>query len=216
MTITTATYIAPPTVPGTIFELGAGYTDLQVTGADTGDFATVAFFYPDSITGAAEASLVLQFWDPTANGGSGGYVPVLGSGGANPVQTTTDGAGSIGGYFTVTLDNTSTPKITELSGTIFTSAPEPLPATPNILWEANGKLVPVTVNAPGYTIIGVTSNEPEGRLGSAWQVTGALTLKLRADRLGTGRGRIYTILLQAADGSQNVAVVRVPHDQGKK
>ncbi|UCE99911.1 MAG: hypothetical protein JSV82_02270, partial [Planctomycetota bacterium] len=43
------------------------------------------------------------------------------------------------------------------------------------------------------------------------------SIYLRAERTGTGTGRIYTISYQAVDDSNNVAVdsatVTVPHDQ---
>jgi photosystem II stability/assembly factor-like uncharacterized protein len=98
-------------------------------------------------------------------------------------------------------------------------ATNPFPASPAVLWPPNHKMVPVTVSAPaGWAILSVTSNEPESGLGSGdlapdSQITGRLTVNLRAERDGRGTGRIYTITL--ANGSaRNSAVVRVPHDMG--
>jgi hypothetical protein len=75
------------------------------------------------------------------------------------------------------------------------------------------KMVPATVNGRGCSIVSVSSNEPQTGPGPDWQITGPLTVNLRAARLGSGGGRIYTIHVQCSDGSENVAVVRVPHDQ---
>ncbi len=54
---------------------------------------------------------------------------------------------------------------------------------------------------------------------SFWLVAGDHTLKLRAERSGKGRSRIYTITIQATDASGNASTatctVSVPHDQKK-
>jgi hypothetical protein len=46
-----------------------------------------------------------------------------------------------------------------------------------------------------------------------------LEFQLRAERLGNGNSRVYTITYQAADSSGNTvlaeAIVTVPHDMGK-
>jgi len=51
------------------------------------------------------------------------------------------------------------------------------------------------------------------------QITGNLTANLRAERLGSGTGRIYTLTVQCTDASGNSATqpvtVTVPHDRGK-
>jgi hypothetical protein len=61
-------------------------------------------------------------------------------------------------------------------------------------------------------IISVTSNETAS---SDWEITGDLTLNLRADRSGNGTGRVYTITVECADYSGNIATavtrVVVPH-----
>ena len=68
-------------------------------------------------------------------------------------------------------------------------------------------------------IISVSSNEPVDGDGD-WVITGELTLGLRAERLGTGTGRTYTITVQCRDDSGNTSTktiaVTVPHDQGKR
>ena len=51
------------------------------------------------------------------------------------------------------------------------------------------------------------------------QITGNLTANLRAERLGSGTGRLYTLTVQCTDVSGNSATqpvtVTVPHDQGQ-
>jgi hypothetical protein len=97
-------------------------------------------------------------------------------------------------------------------------------ASPNVLWPPNHKMAPVTVTASALDncgsasckIVSVSSNEPLDADGD-WVITGPLTVNLRADRLGQGTGRVYTITIACADGSGNTStktvVVTVPHDQ---
>ena len=107
-------------------------------------------------------------------------------------------------------------------------------ATPDVLWPPNHELIKVTVkakvtdpcDATTWKIISVTSNEAVDMKGSGhaapdWVITGDHTVELRAERSGTGDGRIYTITIQAVDVSGNLSApatvtVTVPHDQGKK
>jgi hypothetical protein len=106
-------------------------------------------------------------------------------------------------------------------------------ADPSVLWPPNHKMRTVTVSAvvtddtdpaPTWAITGVTSNEPEAGPGADKSpdcvITGPNTVQLRAERLGNGSGRIYTITITASDASGNTATatveVTVPHDKGKK
>jgi hypothetical protein len=102
-------------------------------------------------------------------------------------------------------------------------------ATPNVLWPPNHKMVSVTITvtatdnfgeAPVCAIVSVTSSEPmngqgDGDSAPDWQVTGPLTLNLRAERSGQGGGRIYAITVACEDGSGNssavIVNVSVPH-----
>ncbi len=107
-------------------------------------------------------------------------------------------------------------------------------ATPNLLWPPNHKMVPVTVAAsatdtcnaaaPICRITSVSSNEPingtgDGDTAPDWEITGNLALKLRAERAGTGTGRIYTITVGCTDPSGNSSTknttVTVPRNLGK-
>ena len=97
---------------------------------------------------------------------------------------------------------------------------------PSVLWQPNNKMVDVTVNynatddwdQPVCHINSVTSNEPISS--SDYAVIDAHHLKLRAQRLGSGNGRIYTITITCTDtsghSSNQTVEVKVPHDQGKK
>ncbi len=107
-------------------------------------------------------------------------------------------------------------------------------ATPNVLWPPNHKMVPVVVRAtatdncdtaPQCRITSVTSDEPvnghgKGKKTPDWNITDDLRVKLRAERLGTGGGRIYTITVTCTDACGNSSTgnttVTVPHDKKKK
>jgi rhamnogalacturonan endolyase len=92
-----------------------------------------------------------------------------------------------------------------------------LTSSPTQLWPANHKMVTVSLSvdlvdlidpAPTARIVGVTSNEPvdgsdDGHTAPDWEITGPLTLNLRAERSGTGTGRIYTIEVEATDAAGN-------------
>ncbi|HME46174.1 MAG TPA: hypothetical protein VKF36_24035, partial [Syntrophorhabdales bacterium] len=115
---------------------------------------------------------------------------------------------------TVTVQDKTPPTITMAS------------VSPSVLWPPNHKMVDVTVNytsidncssQPTCTISGVTSNEPISS--SDYSIVDPHHVKLSADRLGSGNGRIYTISIACTDASGNpstqTVAVSVPHDQGK-
>jgi hypothetical protein len=91
-----------------------------------------------------------------------------------------------------------------------------------VLWPPNHKLVNVTVDyttGPDVTCsLSVSSDEPVGDTSPDWVVVDEHHVKLRAERDGTGDGRVYTILITCTDGSGNsssfAVYVTVPHDQG--
>ena len=104
-------------------------------------------------------------------------------------------------------------------------------ARPNILWPPNNKLVPVSVSvnvtdalsgSAGVTLVSVTSNEPDSGQGDIQGFltgTASTSGQLRAQRLGSGTGRVYTLTYSGADRAGNTAsctsTVSVPHDQGQ-
>ncbi len=103
--------------------------------------------------------------------------------------------------------------------------------TPDMLWPPNHKYVTVvptiTVNDdfdpnPVVTLVSVVSNEPDDGLGDGDTPDDIVinpdgTFSLRAERSGTGNGRIYTITYEATDAcgnsTQATATVTVPHSQ---
>jgi hypothetical protein len=101
-------------------------------------------------------------------------------------------------------------------------------ASPNVLSPPNHRLVDVQIN---YTLrsscsatcsLSVGSNEPVNGLGDGdtapdWFVIGPNHVRLRAERSGTGNGRIYTTRITCTDASANQefrdVLIRVPHDR---
>lgn len=116
-----------------------------------------------------------------------------------------------------------------------TTPPAASAAMPSVasLWPPNHQMVPVTIavsvadacdTEARCRITGVTSNEPENGLGDGdtspdWNITGDLTLSLRAERAGNGTGRTYTVVLDCRDSAgqatTRTAIVTVPSSQSR-
>lgn len=161
---------------------------------------------------------------PTATDNCDGAVPVgsdapatfpLGT--TNVVFTASDAQSNVAvANTTVTVGDTTGPAITGLT------------ATPNVLWPPNHKMVAVTLavsasdlcGTTSCRIVSVASNEPVSDPAGDWQITGPLTLDLRAERLGSGSGRVYTITVECGDGAANASTrtvtVTVPKSQGSQ
>ncbi len=82
----------------------------------------------------------------------------------------------------------------------------------SMLWPPNHRMVDLSLAvmvtddadpAPITRIVSVSSNEAQGSNAPDWEITGDLTLKLRAERKGSGPGRIYTITVESVDVSGN-------------
>jgi hypothetical protein len=111
---------------------------------------------------------------------------------------------------------------------------------PAVLWPPNHELVPVNTtwqtgdacdpDGVRVELVSVTSSEPDdasgtsdgatsGDIQSADVGTSDPTVLLRAERLGTGQGRVYELHYRAIDRAGNATpafgVVTVPHDQGQ-
>ena len=108
--------------------------------------------------------------------------------------------------------------------------------SPDTLWPPNHKMVDITATVtvrdicdadPSVVLTSVTSNEPDNAIGNGDgntinDIQGAeigtddYEFQLRAERAGTGDGRVYTITYTATDTSGNInsasATVVVPHD----
>lgn len=169
---------------------------LEATGPN-GAVAT----YTASANDLVDGSLPISFSIP-----SGSTFPL----GTTPVAVSArDNSGNIArGTFTVTVRDTSAPIFGRLS------------ASPDTISDPNGKMVPVILTAEvsdlvdpvlDTRIISVTSNEPvDGLLGGDqapdWEITGPLTLNVRAERDHKGAGRIYTITVESRDESGNISL----------
>jgi hypothetical protein len=112
-------------------------------------------------------------------------------------------------------------------------------ASPSVLWPPNHKFVAVNVSvvahdvcdpAPTCAVVAIASNEPptgggQGNTEPDFQFTtqyvttpAKLSVQLRAERQGTGKGRVYTITVNCKDVANNVSLpatttVSVPHNQ---
>jgi hypothetical protein len=98
-----------------------------------------------------------------------------------------------------------------------------LTASAAVLWPPAHQMVSVSLNvelvdlidpAPTARIVSVTSNEPvngddDGDTEPDWEITGSLTVALRAERSGTGTGRVYTIQVAGTDAAGNVTLQTV-------
>lgn len=121
--------------------------------------------------------------------------------------------------FTVNVVDTTPPAIAGLS------------VSSAALWPPNHKMVDITVNYTATDAVSAVtssltaiSSEPDNGLGdgdtpSDFEVVDAHHVRLRAERSGTGGGRIYTIKVASTDGAGNTSTatvtVRVPKNQAK-
>jgi hypothetical protein len=105
-------------------------------------------------------------------------------------------------------------------------------ANPAVIWPPNHKMVDVAFDVDAEnacelelscTILQISCNEPvnangDGNTEPDWVVGEDGSLKLRAERSGPGRGRVYTIRVRCEDangvGDEASVEVMVPHDQG--
>jgi hypothetical protein len=147
-----------------------------------------------------------------------------------PTVLSTDGANqSVGGLCADLAGNSASATV---SGINIDKTPPVVScsANPNSLWPPNHKLVPVNTavtvsdrlsGAAGFTLVSVTSNEPDSGLGDIQgYVVGRPSTSgfLRATRLGSGTGRVYIFVYNGTDLAGNTTScstnVVVPHDQG--
>jgi hypothetical protein len=79
-------------------------------------------------------------------------------------------------------------------------------------------------SAATWSVASIASDEPvngtgEGDTEPDWTVSGPHAVTLRAERAGSGDGRVYTITIAARDTAGNTATgsttVTVPHSQKK-
>jgi PKD repeat protein len=126
--------------------------------------------------------------------------------------TVSDGLIAVSDAATVTIQTDSPPDCNQAR------------AIPNQLWPVDHRLVPITIagifdpdgDSVTLRVNRVTQDEPLSGAPSA--VLGPDgTVALRADRLGNGNGRVYTIWFTATDSrgasTQSSVQVGVPHDK---
>lgn len=105
--------------------------------------------------------------------------------------------------------------------------------TPNTLYPPNHQMVEIKVNInvsdnidpnPTVSLLSITSNEGQnvkgdGNTSTDIKITPDGRVFLRAERSGTGTGRVYTLTYKASDAAGNVtqatAEVKVPHNKAK-
>jgi hypothetical protein len=111
----------------------------------------------------------------------------------------------------ITVRDTTAPTIQSLS------------ASPSVITKTTHEMLPVTIAASatdgcagGVTcrIVSVSSNEPisgtgGGDLSPDWEITGNLTVRLRAERSPKGNGRVYTITIRCTDAAGNATTSTV-------
>jgi hypothetical protein len=140
----------------------------------------------------------------------------------------TDTAGTTFTCTSTSLGGTTTESVTikrDTTGPSIASLTTNAPA----LWPPNHKMHAITVTASASdagaggvvcSIDGVASNEGGNQHEPDVEITGALTVNLRAERDGNAAGRIYTIQVSCKDAAGNKTTgttsVSVPHDQRKK
>lgn len=205
------------TNPGATYRLTFLYSARLNTTADQNHFRVSAG--PESATIGPLTSAPVNVWIPytldfVATGKSS-RIAFLDLGPEEP-------AGGLGAYIDlVSVDSVNTPP--DCSA---------VAASPTTLWAPNHELHTVTVGGATdpngdpvtATITGVTQDEPVNGLGDgdtgpdAASGTTSNQVQLRAERSGTGDGRVYTIAISASDGKggtcTGTATVGVPHSQG--
>lgn len=119
-----------------------------------------------------------------------------------------DGTALITAETSVTVEADTTPPVIDSAS-----------ASPDVLWPPTQQMVPVIVSvqatdecdpAPTARIVAVASNQPEngttfGDKTPDWEITGPLTVNLRAERAPKAGDRVYTITAECRDGAGNAA-----------
>lgn len=237
--------VAEPTLvcdpePGSLFALGE--TEVTCTATDaagntsTCTFSVAVTLDPPSIVCPSDVTVTCApddgasvTFEVSATDGAGDPLVVTSdpaSGSVFPLGETvvtssaTDRTGAtVSCSFTVTVVEATPPEL------------EDVVAEPSVLWPPNHRMIEIDLEyVLGETcgevvceVVEVTSNEPIDGLGDGstepdWMVTDGGTLYVRAERSGTGDGRIYTVHVRCVDelGEETLdtVTIRVPHDRG--
>ena len=129
--------------------------------------------------------------------------------------------------FTLTVDDGRGLKATDDVAVTVSDTTGPgingLAASPAVLWPPNHRMVPVELSLSAADVcdpnsacrIVAVSNDETG-LGPDAEITGPLSLSLRAERSGYGPGRTYRATVECRDNLGNTSLdtvaVTVPHD----
>jgi hypothetical protein len=179
------------------------------------------------ITGQCSAAVIDP---PTATDNCSG--PVVGTT-TDPLDFNMQGEHQINWLFTDDFGNQTTQTQTLVVQDTVAPEIDTISASPSILWPPNNKMSLVVIEvvvadncdaAPVCRIESVSSNASERRSRSwnrqgDWQIMDEHSVNLRAEKNRIGSERIYTVVDECLDAAGNssidVAVVTVPHDQGK-
>jgi len=212
---------------GSLFPLGS--TTVHCTATDSNGTGTLDFVVlvtdttppeltvPDDIT---TTNPVVSFTATATDNIDGPLTPVCtpASGSTFEVGTTevvcvaTDSSlnETVKSFFVTVLADTTPPVVSSIS------------ATPGVLSPPNHEMVAVTITvvatddqdpSPTSQIVSVTSNQPTEGTGDGdqtpdWEITGPLTLNLRAER-ASGEDRVYTITVVTSDATGNTTTSTV-------
>ena len=152
--------------------------------------------------------------------------PAATSTGSCGVLTSTPASGSFFPVGETTVTTTSTSGASSSFKVIVKDAQPPTlsnpTATPQMLWPPNHSMRDVMVdytasdNCAGLNcVLSVTSNEPvegtgDGDNSPDWQIVDNHHVRLRAERAGSGTGRIYTVTTTCTDAAGNVTTKSTP------
>lgn len=199
---------APPSNHAPVADAGPDQT-VEATSADG---ASVTLDGTGSID--EDGDDLAYAWSPVGAAGASPTVS-LPIGEHTITLTVSDGQETNTDTVVITVEDTTPPAMSGLS------------ATPNTLWSPNHDMRAVELSAsasdggdpaPACEIVSVSSNQPVGNDGD-WQITGSMSLMLRAERSG-GEARVYTITVRCTDSSGNSSLasttVCVPHSMGGK
>jgi len=216
---------SPPSVQPTTTSIVVNPGDPISIGANVADFDgdTLTYEWRKGTTVIASGSAA-----PPAGGDPVSNAALTGTGGTAPFELGLN-------VLVIAVNDDVNPE--EVSETVTvevsdTEAPTLAPAaSKTMLWPPNHKLIPITIMAnaednsggPVTLDVQVTSNEPDEDdwvIESVDNTTGEIQLSLRAERSGTGDGRVYTVTITATDEANNSSTatveIRVPHDKRKK
>ena len=229
----------------TITLTGAGACTVTASQAGSANYLAAADVVRTFNVGQAAQTIVFSALPNRTFGQPAFSVSASGGASGNPVTFTAAGSCSASGLHgsTITLTGIglctvtasqagsvnylAAPDVPRSFQVVDATAPVISSVTPSVtsLWPPNKKMTPVSFAvsvsddvdaAPACQVTGVASNEGSS---ADWQITGPLSVSLRADRNGGGSGRIYVITVRCTDASGNAstaaATVTVAHDQGK-